>query len=238
MRMDSRQAKLLMAIIDQFIHTAEPVGSKHLLEAGDFCLSGATIRNEMRFLGDEGYLEKPHISAGRVPTAKGYRLYVKEFMNPTGQEKAVQKRFSTLKEMYFQRKDQERAYEAVTLLSQMTPNVAFATVPHKPGVYYLGLANVLRQPEFQQDPALASRVVEVLEEKLTDVLSRAEIDEKVRYFIGDEHFLPHIQSCSLMLTGYSVRDHRGAVGILGPMRMDYAFNTVALEMVADLLRSV
>ncbi len=235
--MDARQAKLLMAIIDQFIQTAEPVGSKHLLESGGFCLSGATIRNEMRFLGDEGFLEKPHISAGRIPTAKGYRLYVKEFMKPSTQEKAVQKRFDTLREMYFRRKDQERAYEAVGLLSQMTPNVAFATVPHKPGVFYLGLANVLRQPEFQENPVLASRVVEVLEEKLNEVLGKIDIDERVQYFIGDEHILPHIQSVSMMVTGYRVRDHRGALGVIGPMRMDYAYNTVALEMVAGLLRA-
>ncbi len=235
--MDPRQAKLLMAIIDQFVETAEPVGSKHLLECSGFCLSGATIRNEMRTLGDEGFLDKPHISAGWVPTAQGYRLYVKEFMDPTVHEKSVRKKFDSLREMYFQRKDQERAYEAVGLLSQMIPNVAFATVPHKPGVYYLGLANVLRQPEFQADPGLASRVVEVLEEKLNDLLANIESDGKVRYFIGDQHLLPHIQSCSMMTCGYRIRDHKGAVGILGPMRMDYAYNTVALEMVADLLRS-
>ena len=75
--MDTRQSKLLAAIIDQFIHTAEPVGSKQILAQCDFTVSGATIRNEMRALGDEGYLDQPHISAGRVPTAKGYRLYVK-----------------------------------------------------------------------------------------------------------------------------------------------------------------
>jgi transcriptional regulator of heat shock response len=189
-------------------------------------------------LEDQGFLEQPHVSAGRIPTAKGYRAYVKEFMDPSQQEKIVRKRFETLREQYFKRKDQERAYEAVALLSQMTPNIAFATVPHKPGVYYLGLANVLRQPEFQLNPLLASGVVEVLEERLTDLLERIEIDERVRYYIGDEHVLPQIQSCSLIITDYRLRDRRGVVGILGHMRMDYAFNTVALEMVADLLRSV
>ena len=76
--MDSRQSKLLAAIIDQFIQTALPVGSKQLLShSAEFSvLSGATIRNEMRVLGEEGFLEQPHISAGRIPTAKGYRVYV------------------------------------------------------------------------------------------------------------------------------------------------------------------
>ncbi|MSR87172.1 hypothetical protein EXS70_03310 [Candidatus Peribacteria bacterium] len=235
--MDSRQSKLLVAIIDQFIQTAIPVGSKELLIRGDFSVSGATIRNEMRVLGDEGYLEQPHISAGRVPTAKGYRIYVKEYLDPGAQEKIVLKKFNTLKEQYFRRKDQERAYEAVGLLSQMIPNIAFATVPHKPGVYFLGLAHALRQIEFQQNPMLASAVVEVLEERITDVLRKIEIDEKVRYYIGEEHILPQFQSCAMMITGYSVRGEKGVIGILGHMRMDYAYNTVALEMVADLLRS-
>jgi transcriptional regulator of heat shock response len=235
--MDARQAKLLQAIIDQFIQTGSPVGSKQLLLGGDFCLSGATIRNEMRLLGDEGYLDQPHISAGRMPTAKGYRVYVKEFLDPSAQEKAVRKKFDSLKEQYFQRKDQERAYEAVSLLSQMVPNIAFITVPHKPAVYYLGLANALRQVEFQQNPMLASHVAEVLEERLTDVLGQLEIDDKVRYYIGEEHIIPQFQSCSLMVTEYALRGNRGVIGILGHLRMDYAYNTVALELVADLLRT-
>ncbi len=234
--MNDRQSKLLMAIIDQFIETAIPVGSKKLLEtSSQFDLSCATIRNEMRALEDMGYLDQPHISAGRVPTAQGYRMYVQEFMEPTQQLTLVRQRFDTLREQYYRRKDQESAYEAVALLAQMSPNIAFATVPHKDRVYYLGLANVLRQPEFQVNPLLASNVVEVLEERLTDLLEAIEIDDKVRYYIGDEHVLGQMQSCSLIATRYQLRGTTGVVGILGPMRMDYAYNTVALQLIVDLL---
>lgn len=236
-RMNTRQAKLLAAIIDQFIQTALPVGSKRLLEMGTFSVSSATIRNEMGHLEEEGFLAQPHISAGRIPTAKGYRVYVKDFMEPTREETKVRRKFESLKEQYFKRKDQERAYEAVALLSQMIPNIAFATVPHKERVYYLGLANVLRQPEFLVNPGLATGVVEVLEHRLTDFLERAQVDDHVRYYIGDEHLLPQMQSCSVLATAYKVRGSDGVVGIIGPMRMDYAYNTAALEMVADLLRS-
>lgn len=236
--MNERQARLLSAIIDQFIETAMPVGSRELLEHyGHFQLSGATIRSEMHTLGEEGFLQQPHISAGRIPTAKGYRVYVKEFMEPSAQEVRVRRKFETLKEHYFRRKDQERAYEAVALLSHMMPNIAFATVPHKERVTYLGLANVLRQPEFQANPMLATGVVEVLERRITDFLDRVEVDGRIRYYIGDEHLLPQLVSCSVLLTRYILRGHPGVIGILGPMRMDYAYNTAALEMVADLLRS-
>ncbi|MFH1670046.1 MAG: hypothetical protein ABIA92_00475 [Patescibacteria group bacterium] len=235
--MNERQSKLLVAIIDQFIETALPVGSRRLLESGDFFCSSATIRNEMGLLEDEGFLEQPHISSGRIPTARGYRMYVQDFMKPTVREKAVRRKFETLREQYFQRKDQERVYEAVALLSHMIPNVAFASVPHKDRVYYLGLSNVLKQPEFQSNPLLASGVAELLEDKLNALLSEVDVDNKVRYYIGDEHILSSIQSCSMMVTEYRVRDFRGVLGILGPMRMDYAYNTVAIDLVADLLRS-
>ncbi|MEK7137545.1 MAG: heat-inducible transcription repressor HrcA, partial [Patescibacteria group bacterium] len=86
--MNSRQSKLLAAIIDQFIQTAEPVGSRRLLEAGNFTVSSATIRAEMMTLEDEGFLTQPHVSAGRIPTAIGYRVYVREFMEPSREERS------------------------------------------------------------------------------------------------------------------------------------------------------
>jgi heat-inducible transcriptional repressor len=234
--MNSRQAKLLTAIIDQFIKTAVPVGSQELLKHSSFTLSCATIRNEMRFLGEEGFLEQPHISAGRVPTAKGYRFYAKETaIQPASHLKLVEKKFRELKDHYFKQKDQERAYEAVALMSHMIANVAFATVPHKPGVYFLGLAQTLRQPEFQLNPSLASGVVEVLETKLTEVLENVPNDDTVQYYIGEEHILPQIQSCSVLVKSYRLRDHKGFLGILGPMRMDYAYNSAALNLVSDFL---
>lgn len=235
--MNERQAKLLIAIIDQFVETAVPVGSKQLLEHSNFCLSCATVRNEMRALGEEGFLEQPHVSAGRVPTAKGYQFYVKNSMQTSPHLDRVQKRFAVLRDQYERRKDQERVYEAIMLLSQMIPHVAFATVPHKQRVYYLGLANALKQPEFQADPRLASGVVEVLEGRLFDLLDEHAPDNRVHYIIGDEHMLPPLQSCSVLVSRYRIRDEEGHIGIIGPMRMDYAFNTIALEMTSDLLSS-
>ena len=228
---------MLQSIIDQFIATASPVGSKRLLEAGYFQCSSATLRSEMGQLEDEGYLEQPHVSAGRVPTAKGYRSYVQKCMQPSKAEAEIRKKFITLREQYFQRKDQERVYEAVALLAHMIPDVAFATVPHKDRVYYLGLANILKQPEFLANPQMATGVAEILEDHLTEVIDQLKIDEKIRYYIGEDNILPQVHSCSMMVTEYRVRDKKGVIGILGPMRMDYAYNTVTLDLVADLLRN-
>ena len=76
--LSERKKQILKAIIDAYIDSGEPVGSKNLASYGNISLSPATIRNEMSELEGMGYLEKPHTSAGRVPSAKGYRLYVDE----------------------------------------------------------------------------------------------------------------------------------------------------------------
>ena len=80
MEMTERKKKVLRSIVDLYIRTAEPVGSKAIAELPDMNYSSATIRNEMADLTSMGYLEQPHTSAGRVPSAAGYRLYVDELM--------------------------------------------------------------------------------------------------------------------------------------------------------------
>lgn len=76
--LDNRKKKLLQAIVEEYIETAEPVSSKNLVE--ELNCSSATIRNEMAELEDIGFLEKPHTSAGRIPSQKGYRYYVNELL--------------------------------------------------------------------------------------------------------------------------------------------------------------
>ena len=80
MTIDQRKIKILEAIINDYINTGEPVGSRTIAKKYDLGVGSATIRNEMSDLEDMGYLEQPHTSAGRVPSSKGYRLYVDNLM--------------------------------------------------------------------------------------------------------------------------------------------------------------
>ena len=80
MELTDRKKKVLQCIVDLYIRTAEPVGSKAIAELPDMNFSPATIRNEMADLLAMGYLEQPHTSAGRIPSAAGYRLYIDELM--------------------------------------------------------------------------------------------------------------------------------------------------------------
>ncbi|MGM9613317.1 MAG: heat-inducible transcriptional repressor HrcA [Butyricicoccus sp.] len=81
MELSERKKQILKAIIGDYIRTAEPVGSKTLAARPELKFSSATIRNEMSELEEMGYLEKPHTSAGRIPSPAGYRLYVDELMD-------------------------------------------------------------------------------------------------------------------------------------------------------------
>ncbi len=80
MELTDRKKKVLRSVVDLYIRTAEPVGSKAITALPDMNYSSATIRNEMADLTSMGYLEQPHTSAGRIPSAAGYRLYVDELM--------------------------------------------------------------------------------------------------------------------------------------------------------------
>lgn len=81
MGIDDRKIKILQAIINDYIRTGEPVGSRTIAKNYDLGVGSATIRNEMADLEDMGYLEQPHASSGRVPSSKGYRLYVDKLMD-------------------------------------------------------------------------------------------------------------------------------------------------------------
>ena len=80
MELSARKKLILKTVINDYIRTAEPVGSKALASRPELRFSSATIRNEMSELEEMGYLEKPHTSAGRIPSPAGYRLYVDELM--------------------------------------------------------------------------------------------------------------------------------------------------------------
>lgn len=75
---DARKRRILSAVVDLYIRTGEPVGSKTISQLPDIHVSAATVRNDMAVLEELGYLEQPHTSAGRVPTFNGYRMYIEE----------------------------------------------------------------------------------------------------------------------------------------------------------------
>lgn len=232
-----RKKQVLKAIIKHFIETAEPVGSQTILVSYHFHVSPATIRNDMMCLEQEGYIFQPHTSAGRIPTDKAYRIFVNEMVDyEKAREEAVNV-LTIIREGYKAQKVREKLYEAVSLLARATDLVSFATTPDNPRTFFLGMSNVLRQPEFARDSVRACEVIEVLEksDNFVKTLSELNITDKVKTFIGDENILPQTQSCSIVVANYQKDGFSGYIGILGPKRMKYAFNIVLIEEIKKLL---
>ena len=128
MELTERKKKVLRSVVDLYIRTAEPVGSKAITELPDMNYSSATIRNEMADLTTMGYLEQPHTSAGRIPSAAGYRLYVDELMMDYRLTMDETKSINTAIEEKMQRVD--RMVEKVAkLVSQATdlPAISLAS---------------------------------------------------------------------------------------------------------------
>lgn len=90
--LDDRKTAILSAVVNEYIATAQPVGSQHIASASGIGVSSATVRNEMAVLEQEGYLTQPHTSAGRIPTDKGYRFFVDHLAAPSRLDTATQQR--------------------------------------------------------------------------------------------------------------------------------------------------
>ncbi|MGB3954027.1 MAG: heat-inducible transcriptional repressor HrcA [Brooklawnia sp.] len=125
--MDERKLEVLRAIVTDYVQTREPVGSKALVERHNLDVSPATIRNDMAVLEDEGYLIQPHTSAGRVPTDKGYRLFVDRLATIKPLSVAERRAISTF--LAGAADIDDIVHRTVRLLAQLTQQVALVQYP-------------------------------------------------------------------------------------------------------------
>lgn len=235
--MRERQKQILKAIVQEFIKSAQPVGSKTILLGYNFHVSPATIRSDMASLEKEGLIKQPHTSAGRIPTDMGYRVFVDDMIDLEEARKHTDPILKQVRESFYKEQAKKRINDAVSILTQSTQNISFATFPDS-RAFYLGLSNVLKKPEFFQDPLQASQVMEVFEhnDNFIKTLKSLNIPEdKTEIFIGQENIIPEIQSCSMIISRYKHLDLEGYIGILGPTRMNYATNSVILEEITKLI---
>jgi heat-inducible transcriptional repressor len=127
--LDARKAAILRVVVEEYIHTAQPVGSAHVAGVRELSVSSATVRNEMGQLERDGYLVQPHTSAGRIPTDKGYRFFVDSLTPPgaldTAQAQQVRSFFDKA------HGELERMLgDTSRLLSGLTHYAAVVTTPH------------------------------------------------------------------------------------------------------------
>lgn len=129
--LSERKAKILKAIITEYISTAAPVGSKILAQKYNLGVSPATIRNEMAQLEEEGYIFQPHPSAGRVPTIRGYRYYVEALMDesdlPAEEKEAIKRSLQRIES------EEQWLQLAAKILARLVRSLALVTAPQVVG---------------------------------------------------------------------------------------------------------
>ncbi len=229
--MKERTIKILQALVEDFIETANPVASKRLLETHDLKVSSATVRNEFATLEEVGLIMSPHVSAGKVPTEKGYRFFVDEIGTLDPEVKLVENLFDKYMQDYKLERSKEKVFDTLRVVAQLSGNVAFANLENDRS-FYIGVSNVLRSPEFLEEPEKAAQIVQVLEgrERFQNLLVSMVIPKnEVKVFIGEENLLEEISSCAMLVAPFTNGDIKGHIGILGPMRMKYKFNKALLQ---------
>jgi heat-inducible transcriptional repressor len=341
--LSAREKSILRHIVNQFIITASPVGSRNISKRYDIGLSPATVRNIMADLEDSGYINHPHTSAGRVPTDKGYRLYVDSLMDTPLLNGGIRERIDS--EIRNKLINSEEIFSIATkILSRITDQLACVIYPRiETGVLsriqlvYLasnkilvvisiasglvktitleltanieekqvedvqrvlnerisglrlkdikasmterlkdsgiesnpiismlfdsadrvfndfkgddkvmisGAKNLLKHPEFE-DPVKFENIVELIEEKDIIIhifenssgifLEKASSLKGVKIVIGKELPFNQIEDYSFVIKEYQVGENTGAMGIIGPKRMDYARIVAIVDYTAGLL---
>lgn len=229
---DNRLKDVFRIVVREYLRSAEPVGSAHIVSRYRLGVSPATIRNDMAELEERGLLEQPHTSAGRIPTEAGYRMYVDEIVrdHQSLEEKRQRELASAVAEL---EQDMEAAARKFAkTVAAITGETAVIRVGSQ--AYLTGFANLMGKPEFREGDLVRSamRAVDELDALVGDIERRAGDD--VAVLIGDEN--PFGRALSSVVTVCAVPDVGEAViGILGPRRMDYETNVALLRYVREQL---
>jgi transcriptional regulator of heat shock response len=228
--MQERQLEILRAIVDEYVATQEPVGSKAIAERHPLGVSPATIRNEMAVLEDAGFITQPHTSAGRIPTNTGYRLFVDKLAQVKPLSDAERRAIETFLSHSNDRED--LLVRTAKLLAQLTKQVAVIQYPDEERVVLAGAANIARSSA-QDTAASIFPILEALEEQVVLLKLLADANSNVQVRIGDEQSVKNLHTTSLISVGYGIEGQStGALGVIGPTRMDYAQTIATVNAVA------
>jgi len=234
-----RQIKILKTIIDEYIINGEPIGSEFLEKKFKLGFSPATIRNEMVVLGKNGYIQKAHFSSGRIPTPKAFRLYISSLL-PKKQLSTAEEA-SLKNEVWDYQNDMVRFLEesAITLakrsglLSLVLLDTGFR--------YYSGISNFLAIKEFD-DNEVTKDIFNYLENydywiKLLSQLLENH-NQEFQIFIGEDYQYQPLYGLGGVFSHFKGEDYRGAIGVIGPCRLEYSSALPLVNYTAAIIKQV
>lgn len=237
MDLTPRQIQLIKVIVEEFTTTGKPVGSQTLDKKYRLGVSPATIRNEMTELVHKGFLAKPHLSAGRLPTALAIKFYVNELLRE--RDLTVAEEVAVKERVWDSRSDLHQLLrEATRILAERTGNLSVATTANGL-IYHSGYANLLNSVEFYNID-LFREVLALLDQhqRLSGLFDRAVGNEPIHLLVGDEFGSTFFEPISCLFADIRVGSQRGSLAVLGPNRQHYDQNIPLLRYVANLINKL
>lgn len=222
--MQERRKKILKAVVKEYQRTGQPVASLDLAQRWHFDFSPATLRAEMLILDNEGYLEQPHTSAGRLPTDKAFRFFIEEIGE---EEPSREERERILDQMYKIR--DESLGEMAQFLANCSRGLGLSGVFGPLSDFHgAGLKWLAEEPEFEDgDLKNIMKCFDSLEKDFNKFFG--DLDEETAIYVGRENPIKYLRNYSLVVTGFEKEGGRGVLGILGPKRMNYRKNKFVVE---------
>lgn len=236
--LNERQLQILKAIIEEYIETAEPVGSETLDKKYNLGVSPATIRNEMVKLTQIGYLKQPHTSAGRTPTSIALKLFVDKLMKP--------KELSVADEVTVKQKIWDYRNEMDKMLREATKALAFQTktmslsATDEGDIYTSGVGNILEMPEFF-DIDTTRHLLDTLDEYdyWWNLISGLSVTSDPLSILMGEDLGRQLQGqCGGVFIRFASPSHSGAIGVIGPTRLDYPRIIPMVRYMGDLIGEI
>ena len=242
----ARQTSLLKTIIDEYIETAEPVGSENLDRKYNLGVSPATIRSEMVALTKAGYLKQPHTSAGRVPTPTAMKFYIDQLMEE--HQMSLVDEVKAKEEVWDSKDDIDQLMdEATHALAARTRSLAVAALkdPTRGGsaardrFWQAGHSYIFENPEFAE-LSTCQRLFSVFEEfdKLDRLFFGFGSASPLEVLFGEELGIPELAPTGIISTHFSIKGRPGALGVIGPARADYATTIPILRYFGNLMQEV
>ncbi len=233
MELNERQKKILMAVITEFMETAEEVGSSYLVEKYGFDFSPATVRSEMAKMMEKGLLKQSHTSAGRVPSDQAIRMYALEQFDKGIVEAVdlVQIRQGLFKVRFY---PEQLIRVALDLLVEYSSCASFVLMEDT--TRYYGVSSLMKYRELR-DVAVVERILDILEDEniLKRVFSKYD-GNNISFIIGSEFGIKDMEHCAIVFTKVPFWGKQyGHMGVIGSRRMNYSRGANLLNVIRDSL---
>ncbi len=232
--LSERQIQVLKAIVEEYIATAEPVGSETLDKKFNLGVSPATIRNEMIRLTDMGLLKQPHTSSGRSPTPDALRYFVDHLMKT--KDMSVADEVSVKEKIWDYRQEVDKLLrEATKTLAEKTKALAL-TATKDGDLYYAGAGNILDMPEFYDYELTHGLFASLDRFDFWWKLIESGVDP-LEVLLGEEDMTSKgfLSQCGVVFHKFSTPHMTGAIGVVGPFRLNYPYIVPVVRYMGGLI---